>query len=134
MNFVALLGRVATDPEIRYTPEGLCCANYRLAVNRPKTKDAPDVADFFNCAAFGKAGEFVDNYLKKGTKILVSGRLQQDSWMDRNGNQRSAVKIVVMQHEFVEAKKDRDAVPDPKAPGEFMDIPDQADEELPFTF
>ena len=135
MNFAALSGRLTKDPEIRYTRDGMAVANYTLAVDRPRKKDTEQVADFFNCTAFGKSAEFAEKYLKKGTKILVSGSLQLDSWTDQGGNKRSAVKVIVNQHEFCESKRadDRDRTPDPGNPGEFMDIPD-GDEELPFNF
>lgn len=133
MNFVALSGRLTKDPEVRYTQDGLAIASYSLAVDRPRAKDKEQQTDFFNCTAFGKQGEFAGKYLKKGTKILIDGSLQLDSWTDQGGNKRSTVKVIVNRHEFCESKKDSEKTPDPATPGEFLDIPD-SDEELPFNF
>lgn len=132
MNIVVLHGHVTKDPEIRYAPiDNMAIAKYSLAVNRPgKDKGT----DFFNCTAFGKQGEFAEKYLKKGTEILISGRLQQDSWTDKDGNKRSSVGVIVDRHEFCGPKDDRDRIPDPKSGGsDFIDIP-EGNEELPFNF
>lgn len=139
MNFIALSGRLTKDPEVRYTSDGMAVANYSIAVERPKKKDGSQEADFFNCTAFGKGGEFAEKYLKKGIKILISGSLQQDNWVDQGGNKRTTLKVIVHQHEFCESKEkapvdDRDRIPDPKSGGtEFIDVP-EGDEELPFNF
>lgn len=133
MNIVVQHGRLSRDPEIRYTTDGKAIAKYGIAVKRYGKKDE---ADFFECTAFGKAAEFVEKYLKKGSEILISGRLQQDTWTDKNGQKRSSVGIAVDQHEFCGSKEkdDRDRVPDPKSGGsEFLDIP-EGNEELPFNF
>ena len=129
MNYIALTGRLARDPEVRYTPDSLAIANYSLAVDRIGQKDK---ADFFNCTAFGKGAEFVGKYLRKGTKVLIEGSLQTDEWTAKDGTKRTGVKVIANRHEFCEKKEDRDQTPDPKEPGEFMDLP--ADEELPFNF
>lgn len=76
MNKVILIGRLAADPEIRFTQSNKCVASYRLAVDRAfKAEGQPD-ADFIGCVAWGKNGEFCQKYLHKGMKIAVEGRIQ----------------------------------------------------------
>ena len=81
MNKVVLMGRLTRDPDVRYTQgdRPLAVARYTLAVNRRFKRDNEPDADFINCVAFGRAGEFAERYLKKGTKIVVSGRIQTGS-------------------------------------------------------
>ena len=78
MNRVILIGRLTKDPEVRYTQgdKPMAIARYTLAVDRRIKKDGQDNADFIPCVAFGKAAEFVEKYVKKGTKLAVSGRIQ----------------------------------------------------------
>ena len=82
MNKIILMGRLTRDPEIRYSQgeNSLQIARYSIAVDRRFKRNGEDEADFFNCTAFGKQAEFVERYLKKGTKVLVSGRLQNDNY------------------------------------------------------
>lgn len=96
MNDVKLMGRLTRDPEIK---EGeTMVARYTLAVDRRGGGDA----DFINCVAFGKAAEFASNYLKKGTKILVDGRIQTGSYTNRDGQKVYTTDVVINQHYFCE--------------------------------
>lgn len=140
MNKVILCGRLTADPEVRYTSTGdnqMCIARYTLAVDRRIKKGGEQNADFLRCVAFGKAGEFVEKYLKKGTKILVSGRIQTGSYTDKEtGKKVYTTDIVVEDHEFVESKGSGQSgaqnAPQANVDG-FMQIPDAVDdEELPF--
>lgn len=127
MNKAVLTGRLARDPEVRATKEGLVIARFTLAVDRKKDEKA----DFFNLTAFGKTGEFVEKYLKKGTKINVIGRLQNDEYTNRDGQKVTSTIIIVDEVEFCESKKE---IQTKKEDG-FMPIPDNLDsEELPFNF
>ena len=85
MNKVVLIGRLTKDPEVRCTGEGLCIARYTLAVDRRYKNGTDQSADFIGCIAFGKAGEFAEKYLKKGTKIAVTGRIQTGSYTNNDG-------------------------------------------------
>lgn len=108
MNKVILMGRLTKDPEIRYSQgtEPKAVARYTLAVNRRfKQQGQPD-ADFINCVAFGKAGEFVEKYLRKGTMISVVGRLQVRSWDDNEGKKRWSTDVVVEEHYFCGGKNE----------------------------
>lgn len=105
MNKVILVGRLVRDPNVRYTAgsNALCVARYTLAVDRAfKTKDNV-TADFIQCVAFGKNGEFVEKYLKKGMKIGVIGRITTGSY-DKDGQKVYTTEVTVEEHEFVESK------------------------------
>lgn len=100
-------------------------------------------ADFFNCTAFGKQAEFVEKYLKKGTKVVVTGRIQNDNYTNKDGQKVYSVQIIVEEIEFAESKAGAEqrgqednnmppAMGEPGADG-FMDIPDGIGNELPFN-
>ena len=107
MNKVLLLGRLTREPEVRYTQGGepMAVARYTLAVNRNLTKNGQQEADFINCVAFGKLGEFAEKYLRKGQLISVVGRLQVRSWDDQNGQKRWSTEVVIEEHYFAESKR-----------------------------
>lgn len=128
MNKVILMGRLTKDPELRYTNDKKAIARFSLAVDRKFSKDKE--TDFFNCTAFGKQGEFAEKYLKKGTKIALTGRIQNDNYTDKNGNKVNATQIITEEIEFAESKK-TDEAPKQKE-SEFMDIPDGIESDLPF--
>lgn len=110
MNTIIFMGRLCDEPEIRYISgeNATCVANFRLAVDkRFKNKNNPDAptADFFRITAFGKQGEFVEKYLHKGTKIVMSGRIENNNYMDSNGNKVFRDQIIAENIEFAESKK-----------------------------
>ncbi len=141
MNKVHLIGRLTRDVESRYSQgqNAICIARYTLAVNRRFKKDGEEAADFISCVAFGKNGEFAEKYLKKGTKVAVSGRIQTGSYTDRDGRKVYTTDVVVEEQEFCESKKDSGTEQQEASPygnvGDdgFMNIPDGIDEELPFN-
>ena len=98
-NTITLVGNITDDPELRFTPTGRPVANFTVAVNsRKRTPDGQweDKLDgFFRCNAWADMAENVAESLTKGTRVLVTGRLQQRSWEDPDGNKRSAVEIQV---------------------------------------
>lgn len=100
MNKVILCGRLTADPDVRVAQNDLKIARYRLAVNRRTKEDV----DFISCIAFGKAGEFAETYLKKGTKILIEGRIQTGSYTNKDGNKVYTTDVVVEAQEFCEKK------------------------------
>lgn len=128
MNKVILIGRLTKDVETRYSGE-MAVSRYSLAVDRKFKKEGEATADFINCVAFGKSGEFAEKYLKKGTKIAVTGRIQTGSYTNKDGVKVYTTDVIVEEHEFCESKS-QDA-PQASA-GEFMNIPDGM-EELPFN-
>lgn len=132
MNKVLLAGRLTKDPDVRYSQgeNAMCIARYNLAVDR-RGKDKE--ADFISCVAFGKSGEFAEKYLKKGMKIIVSGRIQTGNYTDKEtGKKVYTTDVVVEEHEFCESKKDSGAQNNPANDEEFMTIPDGQESLLPF--
>lgn len=106
MNKVILMGRLTRDPEVRYSAKGdsqeqMCIARYTLAVDR-RGKDAG--TDFPSVVAFGKAAEFAEKYLHKGTKIVLTGRIQTGSYTNRDGVKVYTTDIVAEDQEFAESK------------------------------
>ena len=139
MNKVILMGRLTRDPEVRYAQgNGTAVARYSIAVNRVFKRDGEPDADFLNCVAFGKLAEFAEKYLKKGTKILVSGRIQTGSYANKEGQKVNTVDIVVEEQEFAESKNangGNGTAARPSGDG-FMNIPDileEGEEGLPFA-
>jgi single-strand DNA-binding protein len=105
-NKVILMGNLTRDPEVRTTPNGQSVANFSLAVNRT-WRDAngqtQDAVSYIDCVAWGKAGEIIAQYMQKGRSLLVSGRLDQRSWDDKEtGAKRSKVEVVVEDFNFVD--------------------------------
>ena len=109
MNKAILMGRLTRDPEIRYTQgdNPMCIARYTLAVDRRFSRTAGNDgnnADFIPCVCFGKTAEFVEKYLKKGTKMAVTGRIQTGSYTNRDGVKVYTTEVVVEDQEFAESK------------------------------
>ncbi len=155
MNKVILMGRLTRDPEVRYSQGAnqTAVARFSIAVDRRFSRDGEPTADFFNCTAFGRQGEFVERYLRKGVKVVVVGRIQNDNYTNRDGQQVYSVRVVVDEIEFAESKNASSAgsegaynggsfgggynagnaqAPSGMTDG-FMNIPDGIDEELPFN-
>ena len=129
MNRIILMGRLCNEPEIRYSQNNTAIAKYSLAVDRRFKRDGEPEADFFNCTVFGKGAEFAEKYLKKGTKILITGEVRNNNYTDKNGNKVYATEILVNEHEFAESKKAENEVVE----GEFQPVPPSLAEELPFN-
>lgn len=106
MNKVILMGRLTKDPEVRYSQsaEPIAVARYTLAVNRRFKRDGEPDADFINCVAFGKSGEFAEKYYKKGQLVSIVGRLQVRSWDDQSGQKRWSTEVVAEEQYFAESK------------------------------
>ena len=159
VNKVILMGRLTRDPEVRYSQaaEPIAIARFTLAIDRKVKQEGMQAADFINCVAFGKNGEFAEKYLRKGIKIAVIGRIQTGSYTNKDGAKVYTTDIVVEEFEFAESKgsslreeekeaRDGEALQGygrsengkempPAAVDEygFMNIPDGIDEELPFN-
>ena len=153
MNKVILMGRLTKDPEVRYSQgeNAMAVARYTLAVDRRQARGNGNeqTADFINCVAFGRAGEFAERYFRKGTKIAITGRIQTGSYTNKDGVRVYTTDIVVEEQEFAESKNASSGNeggyqsggynggynrPAPGGAGDgFMNIPDGIDEELPFN-
>ena len=147
MNKVILMGRLTRDPEVRYSQNDntMAIARYSLAVDRRVSRNNQgggdqQTADFINCVAFGRQGEFAEKYLHKGMKIAIEGRIQTGSYTNKDGQKVYTTDIVVDNHEFCESKNANGGgyapaggnapAPAPVDDG-FMNIPESV-EELPF--
>jgi len=153
MNKVILMGRLTRDPDVRYTQgeSPAAIARYTLAVDRRfvrRDQQDAQTADFIGIVAFGKAGEFAEKYLKKGTKVIVTGRIQTGSYTNKEGQKVYTTDIVAEDQEFAESKNaagsnggfsgagnnaSAGAEKTVAAGDGFMNIPDGIDEELPFN-
>ena len=134
MNKVILIGRLTRDPEVRYTQgeNSTCVARYTLAVDRKFKRENEQTADFISCVTFGKVAEFTNNYLTKGIKIAITGRLQTGSYTNRDGNKVYTTDVVVEETEFAESKAAAQQN-QPQEPDGFMNIDEGMDEDLPFN-
>lgn len=150
MNKVILMGRLTRDPEVRYSQNGespMAIGRFSLAVDRRGSRNNQDGqnADFINCVAFGRLGEFTEKYLHKGTKVVLSGRIQTGRYTNRDGVTVYTTDVVADEIEFAESKNSSGnsgdfsgfgggSRPEPVSAGDgFMNIPDGIDEELPFN-
>lgn len=138
MNHWVGVGRLTKDPEIRATQGGMKVAFYTLAVDRGKKKDGSDAgADFIPVKCFDRRADFAERYLHRGTKMIVSGKIQTGSYTDRNGQRVNTTEIIAEDQEFAESKAqtEQNMVERPAEPAdEFVNIPDSVDDEgLPFS-
>ena len=156
MNKVILMGRLTRDPEVRYSQGAsqTAVARFSVAVDRRFKRDGEPDADFFNCTCFGKQAEFVERYLHKGTKIVLSGRVQNDNYTNKEGQMVYSVRIMVDEIEFAESTQASGAngaggnttsyhpgacagggnAPAASGAGDgCRNLPDGIDEELPFN-
>lgn len=130
------MGRLVRDPEIRKgkTSKGeeMLVARYTLAIDR-RGKDAG--ADFINCVVFGKGAEFAQNYLKKGTKIAVTGRIQTDNYTNKDGQKVYTTDVIIEEQEFAESKAASGTANPQTAPDDgFVPIPDNIEESMDLPF
>ena len=137
MNKVTLIGRVVRDADIRYSQgaSSTCIARYTLAVDRKFKQEGQPTADFINCIAFGKLGEFAEKYLKQGIKIAVTGRIQTGSYKNKDGNMVYTTDVVVEEQEFCESKSQSNSQPQPTQSNDnsWLNIPDGIEDSLPFN-
>ena len=144
MNKVILMGRLTRDPEVRWSTgeRSMAIARYSLAVDRRgrRNQDSEQTADFINCVAFDKAGEFAEKYFRQGMRVLVSGRIQTGSYTNKDGVKAYTTDIVVEDQEFADSKggatgeSHQQSRPEQSNAGDgFMNIPDGVEDEgLPF--
>lgn len=106
MNKVIMMGRLTRDPEVRYggSDNTMAIARFNIAVDRRFSRDSEQTADFFNITAFGKLGEFSEKYLKKGTKIVMEGHIQNNNY-EKDGKTVYSDQIIADSIEFAESKR-----------------------------
>ena len=132
MNEVILSGRLTKDPEIRYTKDGTAVGNFTLAVDRRFKREGSPEADFPRCTVWGKTAELAEKYLKKGTKIMVTGRIQTGSY-EKDGRKVYTTDVIIDHFEFCEKKADTEATAPDIPDDHFVDVPEGIQEELPFA-
>lgn len=109
MNKVILMGRLTRDPEVRYSQgeRSMAIAKYTLAIDRRKTQQNSDPgADFINCVAFDRAGEFAEKYFRQGLRVLISGHLQTGSYTNKDGQKVYTTDVIVESQEFADSRRD----------------------------
>lgn len=137
------MGRLVRDPDVKYSQGAnqTAIARYTLAVDRRFKQEGQPTADFINCLALGKNGEFAEKYLHKGIKIAVVGSWQTGSYTNKDGNKVYTNDCLIESCEFAESKAASDGgnggnagqAPNFAANDGFMNIPDGIDEDLPFN-
>jgi single-strand DNA-binding protein len=141
------MGRLVRDPEVKYSQgeRSIAIARYTLAVDRKKRKGQDNneqTADFINCIAFDKGGEFTEKYFRQGMRVLVSGRIQTGSYTNKDGVKVYTTDIIVEEQEFADSKTTSSGGSQPTSRPEpsnsagdgFMNIPDGVEDEgLPFN-
>ena len=136
MNRVILMGRLTKNPEIKYAGKenDMAVARYTLAVNRRYKREGEQEADFISCVTFGKSAEFAQKYLRKGIRIVVSGRISTGNYKDKDGKTIYTTDVIVEEHEFAQNKESNPSSETEKEAGNdsdgFMNVPDE--EEIPF--
>jgi single-strand DNA-binding protein len=110
INRVVMVGNLARDPELRYTPAGVAVASTAIAVNRITKNDSGDYdVDFFNITAFQRTADYLSKYLTKGSKVAIEGRLQSRSWVDQaSGQKRTAYEIIVDNVQSLSSRQDNE--------------------------
>ncbi len=143
INTVVLVGRLANDPEMRYTPSGTAIATFRLAVSRPPRRDAEGGAegsqeetDWLNIVTFAGTAENCAQYLDKGSLVGIEGRVQSRSWTTQDGQRRYSVEINARRVQFLESRQEAErrraqrterAAAEPEAPKPPAEIPEGED-------
>ena len=147
MNKVILMGRLTRDPEVRYSQgdNATAIARFTLAVERRIKRDNEASADFINCISFGRSAEFAEKYFRKGTKIVICGRIQTGSYTNKDGQKVYTTDIVIEEQDFAESKatsqqnnsgsvqnnsNSRQSQKPQPDPDEFMSVDD---DDLPFN-
>ena len=136
INQVTLMGRLTRDPEVRTTPNGKNVASFSIAVDR---QGSDDQADFIGITAWEKLSDLVAQYLHKGSRVLVQGRLRQDTWEDKDsGQKRSRIDVTAFDVTFLDppsgrsAGGDKTSAPDSASQEEIIDDSTINLDEIPF--
>jgi len=131
-NKVILVGRLTRDPELKYLTSGTSLASFGLAASRnwkdKNTGESKEDTMFIDITAFGKAAEIANQYLKKGNRVLVEGRLVLESWEDNNGNKRSKHKVTAESIQFMETRAESQASASSSSSYETNNSPSQQNE------
>jgi single-strand DNA-binding protein len=137
LNYIVITGRAVREPELKYTPKGNPICNFSIAVNRryqdKETQEWKDDTSFFNIVALGRWAELSAERIKKGSALIVEGRLRSRSWTSQTGDKRKSVEIIVNRVQFLDkmgTEPESEAVPDTGADEETA--PQENLDDLPF--
>ena len=148
MNRCILVGRLTRDPEVSFSEKAqMSVAKFTVAVDRISKKDGEPEADFFNCVAFDRAAEFAEKYFRQGMRVLVSGRIQTGSYVNKEGQKVYTTEVILDDQEFADSKgaasemggyaqaaPSQRPAPTSAIGDGFMNIPDGVEDEgLPFN-
>lgn len=134
MNKIFLIGRLTRNPDIRANND-ITIARFTLAVDRIYRKAGDETspsADFPSCVAFGKTAEFVEKYLKQGTKVAIEGRIQTGNYTNKDGVKIYTTDVVVERMEFAESKRVDAGETTPPSADEYINVPEGIELDLPF--
>ena len=108
VNKAIIIGNLGQDPEIRYTQDGKAIANISIATSEQwkdkQTGEKQERTEWHKVTAFGKLGEIIGEYLRKGSKVYIEGRIQTDKWQDKEGNDRYTTKIIAGQMQMLDSR------------------------------
>ena len=144
MNKWVGVGRLVRDPEVRYSQgeNATAVARYTVAVDRRFKRDGEPTADFIPCVVFGRSAEFAEKYFRQGLRVAISGRITTGSYTNKDGIKVYTTEVTVEDQEFAESKAESEAnktsvqqatQTNTTTGGEFMNVPDDIPEELPFN-
>jgi single-strand DNA-binding protein len=138
LNRVLLIGNLTRDPELRYTPNGTAVTDFGMAINRRFTTRAGEKREetcFVEITLFGKQAETFCEYMSKGRRVFVEGRLRYDAWTSQDGQKRSRLRVVGDRFQFLGGPRTGARAQEEKAPEEEEKPPEKdldLDEEIPF--
>lgn len=135
LNHIVLMGRLTRDPELRHTGKGTAVASFSLAVDRDyKGQSGEKETDFVDIVAWRSTADFVSKFFTKGRMTVVEGRLQLRDWTDKDGGKRRSAEVVAEHVYFGDSKQrfESDTASAPPASGDFREIPEDEEGELPF--
>ncbi len=119
VNKVILIGRLGTDPDLRYTPSGQAVANFNIATDESwKSKDGQmqDRTEWHRIVLWGRQAEIANEYLKKGSKVYIEGRLQTRNWEDKDGVKRWTTEIIGQSMQFLDSRDSSGSSAPPEPP------------------
>ncbi len=137
VNKVVLIGRLGGDPEVRYAPSGNAVANFSLATNysyKDRDGNLQETTSWHRIVAWTRLAEFAKQYLHKGMRVYVEGRIQYREWQDQNGVKRNTTEIIANDIQMLDSPVTREEPPTPLGPepGDSLEGDEVPDEDVPF--
>lgn len=135
MNKIIMIGRLTRDLDLRYLADNRVLTKGSIAVDRKHKKEGESETDFFNITAFGKTADIMSKYLHKGSKIAIEGELRNNNYTDKDGHKVYSNEIIVNSFDFAEGKSSSTSdnnTAQPAPDNDFMGIPEDIEEEIPF--